>query len=633
MFENINFHGISAPALASFLLIIAAEMGDKSQLVCMTLAARHRAMPVALGAILAFSCLNTLAVIFGVAIANWLPSYVVSGTVALLFLFFGIQSLRTTDENDDEAVIEKSSHNIFFTTFLLIAIAEFGDKTQLAVVALSSTQIPLAVWIGSTIALALTSILGCIAGRTILQKLSIVWLHRISGIFFIVLAIFAAYQTIVDLFQIVILGTDALIFMLLFSVAGIGYFMRVKEHLKRPLKTFRKSSTGMASLVILLFFMTIGVLDSIHFKPHSKDNEIISVLDYLTTSLREQGEKTYSEPFATTLYNKEMIVQSDGEMRWDYPRLSFGGKHLENNEQKMIDIFQKTASGFFQGVSIFALFAFGFKTKFKINAISLTLFALITVSSTLIFLSNYYHIFGTDKVGEDVFYQTLKSIRTGLVLGTLTTLILLPFSIILGILSGFFRGWLDDAIQFLYTTLNSIPSVLLIGASVLMVQVYMANHESDFTSLIVRADMRLLFLCLILGMTSWTGLCRLLRAETLKLREMEYVQAAYSLGVKQYTILFRHIFPNVMHIVLIAIVLDFSSLVLAEAALSYINIGVDSSTYSWGNMINGARLEMAREPVVWWSLTAAFLFMFALVLAANLFAEAVQIAFDPRRSK
>jgi peptide/nickel transport system permease protein len=166
-----------------------------------------------------------------------------------------------------------------------------------------------------------------------------------------------------------------------------------------------------------------------------------------------------------------------------------------------------------------------------------------------------------------------------------------------------------------------------------MVQVYMANHESEFTSLTVRADMRLLFLCIILGMTSWTGLCRLLRAETLKLREMEYVQAAVSLGVKQHMILLRHILPNVMHIVLISIVLDFSSLVLAEAALSYINIGVDSSTYSWGNMINGARLEMAREPIVWWSLTAAFLFMFALVLAANLFAQTVQTAFDPRRSQ
>ena len=152
------------------------------------------------------------------------------------------------------------------------------------------------------------------------------------------------------------------------------------------------------------------------------------------------------------------------------------------------------------------------------------------VSYALIHLSGYYHVFGTDKVGEDVFYQAVKSIRTGLVIGTLTTLIMLPMAIIFGILAGFFRGWVDDVIQYVYTTLNSIPGVLLIAASILMVQVYMANHEAAFTSVIVRADMRLLFLCMILGVTSWTGLCRLLRAETLKLREMEYVQAASSLG-------------------------------------------------------------------------------------------------------
>jgi peptide/nickel transport system permease protein len=256
---------------------------------------------------------------------------------------------------------------------------------------------------------------------------------------------------------------------------------------------------------------------------------------------------------------------------------------------------------------------------------------LITISYTLCYLSLYYHVFGTDKVGEDVFYQAIKSIRTGLIIGTLTTLIMLPMAIIFGILAGFFRGWVDDVIQYLYTTLNAIPSVLLIAASILMVQVYMANHEQDFTSVLVRSDMRLLFLCLILGVTSWTGLCRLLRAETLKLREMDYVQAAYALGVKQSVILVRHILPNVMHIVICSVVLDFSALVLAEAVLSYINIGVDPTTYSWGNMINGARLEVAREPIVWWSLSAAFLFMFALVLAANLFADTVQNAFDPRR--
>lgn len=202
LFENINVQELTAPALTSFLLVFAAEMGDKSQLVCMALAARHRAIPVALGAIFAFAFLNTLAVIFGVAIANWLPDYVVSGTVAILFLVFGVQSLRTTEDNE-EAVIKKSSHNLFFTTFLLITMAEFGDKTQFAVVALSSTQLPLAVWIGATIALAITSILGCIAGQTIFQKISLIWLHRISGVFFLSLSIWAGYQTISNLFFVI----------------------------------------------------------------------------------------------------------------------------------------------------------------------------------------------------------------------------------------------------------------------------------------------------------------------------------------------------------------------------------------------------------------------------------------------
>jgi peptide/nickel transport system permease protein len=245
-------------------------------------------------------------------------------------------------------------------------------------------------------------------------------------------------------------------------------------------------------------------------------------------------------------------------------------------------------------------------------------------------LAGYYHVLGTDKVGEDVFFQSLKSIRTGLIIGTLTTLVMLPAAILLGIMAGYFRGWVDDVIQYLYTTLNSIPGVLLIAAAVLMMQIYMSNNADQFNSLTERADLRLLFLCLILGVTSWTGLCRLLRGEALKLRELEYVQAARAFGVNHFRILLRHVLPNVMHIVLITVVLDFSGLVLAEAVLSYINIGVDPATNSWGNMINSARLELAREPVVWWSLMAAFGFMFTLVLAANLFSDVVRDAFDPR---
>ena len=197
-------------------------------------------------------------------------------------------------------------------------------------------------------------------------------------------------------------------------------------------------------------------------------------------------------------------------------------------------------------------------------------------------------------------------------------------------IAGYFRGRIDDVIQYLYTTLNSIPGVLLIAASILLLQVYIGNHSDDFNSIEERADLRLLFLCVILGITSWTGLCRLLRAETLKLREVDYVQAAQAFGVSNLSIMLRHLLPNLMHIVMITIVIDFSGLVLAEAVLSYINIGVDPSMNSWGNMINGARMEMAREPIVWWSLAAAFVFMFVLVLAANLFSDAVRDAFDPR---
>lgn len=441
----------------------------------------------------------------------------------------------------------------------------------------------------------------------------------------------------------IILWTDGLIFVLILSILALGFALRGKEHLQRPLHTITNNSVGMVSLVVLVFFVLIGLLDSVHFKQQDAGNEIISALDYWATPLREHSEKTYSAPFATHLFSKEMMTQADGSMQWGYPRLQFGGQHLNNDGDKLADVLQKVAVGVFQGVVCFMALMLVYwmfsKNKvqdeeslsFSFQPVPCTLFVLITLSCILIHLSGYYHVLGTDKVGEDVFYQAVKSIRTGLIIGTLTTLIMLPMAIIFGILAGFFRGWVDDVIQYIYTTLNSIPSVLLIAASILMVQVYMSNHEADFTSVVVRSDTRLLFLCLILGVTSWTGLCRLLRAETLKLREMEYVQAAYALGVKQHTILLRHILPNVMHIVLISVVLDFSSLVLAEAVLSYINIGVDPTTNSWGNMINGARLEMAREPIVWWSLSAAFVFMFALVLAANLFADTVQDAFDPRR--
>jgi putative Ca2+/H+ antiporter (TMEM165/GDT1 family) len=179
---------------ATFLLIALAEFGDKSQLVCMTLAARHRGLPVVLGAVAAFAFLNLLAVLFGAAIAAWLPEWVVTAAVAMLFGFFGLSALRFEEEDDDEDIAEKPGHGIFATTFLMIFLAEFGDKTQIAVAGMGSTADAVATWVGATLALACTSILGVVAGRRWLNRLPLAWIHRISGVFFLLLALLAALR-------------------------------------------------------------------------------------------------------------------------------------------------------------------------------------------------------------------------------------------------------------------------------------------------------------------------------------------------------------------------------------------------------------------------------------------------------
>lgn len=456
--------------------------------------------------------------------------------------------------------------------------------------------------------------------------------------------------------------TDALIFLLLVMAAAFAWYARRREHLRSPWRRVGRSRVAMSAMVVLLAYVVIGVLDSVHYhpalergdsgEPAAYSNEVVSVFDRLVSGLRERAEKSYSAPFATHLYSREPVRMPDGTQQLIYARLEHGGTHLSEPGEKGGDILGLAALGAVKGLALWgaglALFCALWgrmhghslkhaaslvrsdRTELRWRAALLTLGALCVLAMISAELSVKYHIFGTDKVGEDVFYQTLKSIRTGLMIGTLTTLVMLPFALILGIMAGYLGGWVDDVIQYLYTTLNSIPGVLLIAAAILMLQVYLNNNSEAFSSAAERADLRLLFLCLILGITSWTGLCRYLRAESLKLREIDYVEAARALGVRKSTIMFRHLLPNVMHIVLITVVLDFSGLVLAEAVLSYVQIGVDPTMNSWGNMINSARLEMAREPIVWWSLLAAFVFMFVLVLSANLFSDAVRDAFDPR---
>lgn len=183
-------------SFSTFTLIALAEIGDKSQLVCMTLAARHRHWPVILGAAVAFIVLNALAVLFGAGVSAWIPERVTAGLVAILFVAFGIHALLSRDENSSDKVIERPGHSIFFTTLLLIFVAEFGDKTQIAVAGLASSMAPLPVWLGATIALVLVSVLGVWFGRTVLQRFPLLWLHRLSGVIFVLFALLAAWRAL-----------------------------------------------------------------------------------------------------------------------------------------------------------------------------------------------------------------------------------------------------------------------------------------------------------------------------------------------------------------------------------------------------------------------------------------------------
>lgn len=463
-------------------------------------------------------------------------------------------------------------------------------------------------------------------------------------------------------FQIVVLWSDVLVWLLVAAGVGVGVLIAKNPPLLAAWRRVGANRVGMASATLLLAFIAVGLLDSMHYRlaleskpgqPKQYAIEVLSVLDALAAPLRTKNEKTYSAPFATRLYAKETVdVPGVGTVR-EFPRLKHGGSHLGEREDEVAADAGFTAFR----VGVLAVLAWlaiaggaavvvargdaaagasGWgriwrgETAFAWNAVLATLAVILLVLLPPFALAGQYHVFGTDKVGQDVLYQILKSVRTALIIGLVTTLVMLPVAVLLGIVAGYFRGWVDDVIQYLYTVLNSIPGVLLIAAAVLMMQVVIDSHPEWFATAAERADLRLLALCFILGITSWTGLCRLLRGETLKLRELEYIQAAQAFGVSSWRIILRHILPNLMHIVIIALVMDFSGLVLAEAVLSYVGIGVDPTMTSFGTMINNARMELGREPVVWWSLAAAFSAMFILVLAANLFADAVRDAFDPR---
>lgn len=475
---------------------------------------------------------------------------------------------------------------------------------------------------------------------------------------------------VISMPKLAVLWTDMFIWGAFIVALLYAWHARRNTALRNAWSSVLRTPSAAASGVILAAFVLVGLLDSIHYRPVlpplNPDEQTETRYEPIARSVLDdvlehtglaKVERTYSAPLALNLFFKESQI-IDGEAVRDYPPLEHAAIGIESSQQRNKDIVQRLGYAIVAMVVWVALSWALWNAlarrhaRAKGNPVSwaearqlwwaadselaawkatwYALTALVLCASVIMVLSGNYYVLGTDRSGNDVIALSLKSVRTALVIGTLTTFAMLPPALGFGIAAGYFKGWVDDIIQYIYTTLTSIPGVLLIAACVLLMQVYIDNHPELFDTVAARADLRLFLLCLILGLTGWSGLCRLLRAETLKLRELEYVQAARAFGVGHFRIMLKHILPNLMHIILITMVLEFSGLVLYEAVLSYLGIGVDPSMPSFGTMIDAARVEMSRDPMIWWNLGAAFVFLLALVLSANIFADAVQRAFDPR---
>ncbi len=461
--------------------------------------------------------------------------------------------------------------------------------------------------------------------------------------------------------KLVVLWTDAVVFLLIAAIWWYAFKVTRTPHLAATWRKAFVARTGAATATILTLFALVGVLDSMHFRTLLPDSNAAtpsysavtrSVLDVILAKQEASRETSYSAPLAYLGYEKEAQI-IEGKAVRVHPRLKFGGAALTDPENQWgVDVATRVLGGAVVG-ALLTMLACGFaaalrarsagigfnqawqqikrrETSMPIKTVLITLGVFFVLAGIVGALASQYHVFGTDRVGNDLLYVVLKSIRTALVIGTMTTLVTLPIAVGLGILAGYLRGWVDEVIQYVYTVINSIPYVLLIAAAVLILLNFIDAHPEMFQTAAERTDARLFFLCVILGMTSWTELCRLIRGEVMKLREFEYVQAAQAFGVGTWRIMTVHLLPNVMHLILITVVISFSGLVLAEAILSYVGVGVDPSMASFGMLINTARLELSREPAIWWTLATAFAFMFALVLSANIFADAVRDAFDPR---
>jgi peptide/nickel transport system permease protein len=217
--------------------------------------------------------------------------------------------------------------------------------------------------------------------------------------------------------------------------------------------------------------------------------------------------------------------------------------------------------------------------------------------------------FGADIFGRSVFLKVLKATETAVMLGVVVSMISMFIGASLGMIAGFFGGIVDELIVWFYTTVSSIPSIMLLVAIAFILG---KGTMSVFLSL---------------GLTSWVGLCRIVRAEVMKHKDREYVQAANAIGAGNSRKLLIHILPNISHLLIINFTQTFDSAIKAEVILSFLGLSVVGRP-SWGGMIDDAKLELGRG--VWWQLAAATLAMFVIVLAFNVLGDALRDALDPK---
>ncbi len=386
--------------------------------------------------------------------------------------------------------------------------------------------------------------------------------------------------------ELVILYSDIFFFVFVTGCIVFGIWAYGKKYYREAFSRTAKNRWALFSFCVIIFYICIAFVDSIHYK----------------VGLVEKDGNIRKDKNGAIIYGEHRSV-FDRIVASVYSGIELNAKGVQTNLEKSYS-------------SPFAETAFDKKKNKETGQWE---YPPLEKPGA--------HVWGTDKAGGDVFYKLLKGIRTALIVGLITTMIVIPFAIFFGVTAGYFGGRIDDAIQFIYITLGSIPSILLISAMMIIVQ---AQFESGTHNVAYQDDKLVIFLCVILGVVGWAALCRLLRAETIKLKQLDYVSAARALGVSNAVIMIKYIIPNLIHVVLISSILRFSGLVMVEAILAYIKIGVPSTIQSWGRIVDGARSQLSRDPVIWWPVVGAFIMMFLLVFSINIFGDAVRDALDPR---